>query len=315
MNDPKSTVIIATSLCGESDQVIRVGLAAARALNATVRLVHCYEPSPAFALAPGALRGEYPSADSHRRAVLAELHRQAHRLGVEDENLEMRAGSVDRVLGEESAAPLVELLVVGARAGESERWPRLGSIVDRLLGTVECPLLVVHPLAVFPPRAALATVDLSEVSAGGLRRGLPLLERWGLAAEAVELLFVLDPLESEGSRQFAAADIERFAAEELERFAAAHGGSRSSALRRRVRVGKARAEAVEESAAAHADLLLVSTRGRSGWRRWLGGSFASTMAHRSHANVLVVPRPAALEAMEQRDASADWRYVTDEQPR
>jgi len=314
MSTPKSTVIIATSLCAESDQVIRVGLAAARAMGATPRLLHCHEPSSAYALAPPELRGEFPSADGRRRAVLAELHQQARRLGVELENLEMRAGAVERILSEESAGRGVELLVVGARSGESERWPRLGSTVDRLLGTVECPLLVVHPLAAFPPRAALAPVDFSEVSAGGLRSGLPLLERWGLAAEAVELLFVLDPLESEGSVQFAAADIERFAAEELERFAAAHGGARSSALRRRVRVGKARAEAVAESAAAHADLLLVGTRGRSGWKRWLGGSFASTMAHRAHANVLVVPRLAALEAMEHRGVGADWRYVTDEQP-
>jgi nucleotide-binding universal stress UspA family protein len=315
MSNPKPAVVIGTSLCAESDQVIRIGLAAARAIGATERLVHCYEPNGTYALAPPELRGDFPSADARRRAALAELHEQARRLGVEAENLELRAGTVDWILGEESAGPGVELLVVGARAGESERWPRLGSTVDRLLGTVECPLLVVHPLADFPPRAALAPVDLSEISAGGLRRGLPLLEGWGLPAEAVELLFVVDPLEIEGSRQFPAADLERFAAEELERFAAAHGGPRSSALRRRVRVGKARAEAVEESAAAHADLLLVSTRGRSGWRRWLGGSFASTMAHRSHANVLVVPRPAALEAMELRGASADWRYVADEQPR
>jgi nucleotide-binding universal stress UspA family protein len=314
MNVPKSLVVIGTSLCAESDQVVRTGLAAARAMGARIRLVHAYQPYGSPTLAPPELRGDHPSEDARRRSRLAKLHEQVLRFGIEVEDSVMRAGTADRVLEEESAAPDVALLVLGERTGEARRWPRLGSTVDRLLVSVACPLLVVHPSAVFPPRSALAPVDLSEIAAGGLRCGLELLESWGVAAEGVEVLFVLDPLESEGSVQFAPEDVERFAGEELERFTAAHGGPRYAALRRRVRVGEARAEAAEEFADAHADLLLVSTRGRTGWRRWLGGSFASTMAHRTHGNVLIVPAPLALQADEMRGAGADWRFVADEQP-
>ncbi len=314
MSELEKTVVIGTSLCGESDQVVRVGLAVARAVNATARLVHAYEPFAAHTLPPPELRGDASSEEGRRLAVLEQLDAQARRLGAAVDNVSLRPGPADRVLHEEVEARGAELLVVGARAGEAERWPHFGSTVDRLLAQVECPLLVVHPLAVFPPRSALAPVDLSDVSAGGLRCGLPLLERWGLAPEAIEVLFVLDPLESEGSLQFAPAQVERFAAEELEHFTIAHAGPRSAGLRRRVRVGKARAEAVAESDQAHADLLLVSTRGKTGWRRWMGGSFASTLAHRAHGNILVVPRALALAAFERRGASADWQFVTDEQP-
>ena len=311
MNEP-STVIIGDSLGDESERVLRVGLAAASALGAVAHVVHAYEDHALQVVAAAEPRG-YVAAQDGRRTAWTVLQQQARGLEVPDEQVRMRPGPADRILAEEAASRRASLVVVGGRQ-DLGRWPGIGSTADRLSNTLHCPLLIVHPGAPFPPRAALAPVDLSEISAGGLRSGLPLLERWGVAAESVEVLFVLDPLESQGWPHFAPADVARFAAEELERFTIFNGGAHAAGLRRRVRVGKARVEAIEEAATGPYDLLLVSTRGRSGWKRWLDGSFAATVAHRVRGSVLVVPPNAAGAELARRATGADWQYVGDERP-
>lgn len=311
MNEKTPIVIIGTSLGPDSDGVVRTGLAAASAMGATPLLVHACEGKTVHFMDPAETRGSFAAADS--RLDLAKVHEQGRRLGIAPRNVWMRPGTADRILSEDVATQKADLLVVGSRFGASGRWPQVGSTVDRLLSTIDCPLLIVQPDAPFPPRKALAPVDLSDISAGGLRCGLPLLERWGVAAEAIELLFVVEP--RSGPSQFAPADVARFAAEELERFTVVHGGTRSAALRRRVRVGKPSEESIAEAGAEHHDLLLLSTRCRSGWKRWLGGSFASAVAQRVAGNVLVVPPGAALAAVGDKAVGADWEYVADEQPR
>jgi universal stress protein E len=206
------------------------------------------------------------------------------------------------------------LIVVGASEGGSLQRAFLGSTADRVIRKAPAPVLVVRSGTTFPPSRVLVPVDLSPVSAGALRFATALLrEAGGGRLMDLETLFVLNPLELEGSLQFTPEQIERFAGEELGLFV--QQNAPEARVSRQVLVGYPREEILTELESRHTDLVVLGTHGRSGFERMMLGSIASQVLQRARYNVVVVPPNLTVEgAAAEREETADWSFVSDETP-
>jgi nucleotide-binding universal stress UspA family protein len=174
-------------------------------------------------------------------------------------------------------------------------------------------VLVVRSALAFPPARVEIPVDLSPVAAHGLRRGLDLLAAVGVPPGAVEVLFVLHPLETGGSVQFSPEQVQRFAADELRRFLAANTAPGARPLTAQVRTGFPRQEILATLEEREVDLVVLGTHGRSGFDRLVLGSIAAGVLRGAGCNVLLVP-PGGEEAEEAPPRGADWEYVADAEP-
>jgi universal stress protein E len=318
MTSPLRSILIGTSLSAESDPVVRTGVTLARASGAAIHLVHAYRsPAPPYGgLLAEVASPESPWIEDDRQSLFTRLELQALRTGLGEISPKrglVREGVPEQVLLEMAEQTHADLIVIGTAETGGRR--ALGSIAGRVIAKAPCPVLAVCPGAVYPPSRVLVPVDLSPLSARALRRGLGLLAAAGADGASTEALFVLNPLESEGSLQFTPAQIGRFAAGELEHFVTA-------ALRHldgvsyRVRTGYPAEEILAEQESWQADLVLLGTHGRSsGLERILIGSVAADVLREVHCSLLVVPPGAGLneedEAAELARIGADWSYVPD----
>jgi nucleotide-binding universal stress UspA family protein len=263
----------------------------ARSMGATLHVVHAFElpvPAAAGVALPQPLdevRGAYAEALSRQVAAQA-----AHWAGLEPRCHVVEAPPVTAVcdIADRVGAGLV---VVGAtRRGRVWRGV-VGSTADGVVRSSPVPVLVLHEPLKLPIRRVLLTTDLSEPSVGLLTRALETIGAIGAPAARLELLLVVasDPLLPP---PFADEVLARGAGEAVRRIAARLGRP----IETRVRVGETPLEIVREASEWRADLLVLGTHGRSGFRPfWLGGTAASALRAAS-CNVLMIPGVAAGDA-------------------
>ncbi|HSF42805.1 MAG TPA: universal stress protein [Thermoanaerobaculia bacterium] len=326
MESDLKTIVIGTSLTRESDAVVRAGVEIARATGAAVRLVHARAPLPPYAGLPAELTVEGDWLENQKTVLRRELAQQALRTGLADlDRVEREPGVLAGGLPHEALVEMAEvtgagLIVVGASEKGERRWKPLSSTADRVLRKAPCPVLVVRPESAFPPKRVVAPVDLSFVSAGALRYGLDLLAETGIEDAEVEVLFILNPIEAEGSLQFTPAQMARFAADELSRFVDGNTRDGGATLKRRVRTGYPWEEILKELDEQGADLAILGTHGHGRLERLLIGSVTSDVLREARCSVLAVPPTAALQEeaaqkiTERARHSADWLFVADEVP-
>lgn len=319
MSDTPQTIVIATSLSAASDEVVRTGVAAARATGAAAWLIHAYS-LPLFPPELGAGAGAWIEEQTQaRREKLAE---QAQRTGLAGlpgfapDRLRLTMGSPHQGIVELARRERADLVVVGAAEGGALHRILLGSTADGVIRQASCPVLVVRSESAFPPARVEIAVDLSPSSANALRQGVDFLSRLGVGLGETEVLFVLSPIEVGGLFHFTPEQIERFALDELHRFLAANGATLAPV---RVRSGYPWEEILAVLAERRAELAILGTHGSRGLERLLVGSVAAGVMHRAACNLLVVPPAAGVdqEAAERRAEErrgADWDYVPDDLP-
>jgi nucleotide-binding universal stress UspA family protein len=316
MSKPLKTLVIGTSLAKGSDDLVRTGVALARATGASPWLLHAYPP----------LFGTYSAGvdalwtEEQVRNLRELIHEQARRTGLSalagfsPDQVLLVLGSPHREIVDLARRVQAGLILVGA-AESNHRL--LGSTADRVIRKAPCPVLAVRSEAAFPPYRVEIPVDLSPISAHALREGLDLLVQIGIPLAETEALFVLNPFEVAGSLSFTPEQVQRFAGEELRRFVAenTHANARPRSM---VRTGYPREEILAALAERGADLAVLGTHGRSGFERLMIGSVASGVLQSASCNLLVVPPAASPQdaATERREAlaGADWSYVPDETP-
>jgi nucleotide-binding universal stress UspA family protein len=307
---PLRTVLIGTSLGEESDQVVRAGLAVARAAGARVHLVHAVELELRVSGIEPELAGDLGGD---------ELSRQIERLGIQESELagsETWRGAPHRALTETARRTGAGLIVVGATRSGPFAAELLGSTADRVLRKASCPVLVVRGELRVPPQRVMAPVDLSALSGDSFRCGLDFLAQIAGSAEiqvrVVHALSFLDALAARHQAGMTPLDqVERAAAEELSRFVHENRIGAPFRVETKVLPGEARFEILNALEAEPADLLILGTHGQGGLDRLVLGSVASTVARRAPCSVLVVPPDAALaegiaEAVEEQTAPA-WQ--------
>ncbi len=312
---PLRNILIGTSLSPESDQIVRMALELTHAAGASAHVVHAFTPPSSF----GGFPAEYRVDDSEwidaERSVLRDrIESQIRRTapaGLTRVNGYLEEGAPHRVLSRMAEELKPELIVVGAVEVRDRLLRPLGSTADRVVRQAQCPVLVVRPGSAFPPSRVLVPVDLSDLSGAVLRCGHDLLQQAGVMDETMEALFVLSP--AEASVHFSPDQITYLARQELKRFGEAQAPG--VALERKVRSGMPWEQILFEANETRADLILISTHGRTALERLLLGSVTSDVLREARCSLLVVPPEAARSEMAdldiQRPANADWTWVSD----
>jgi nucleotide-binding universal stress UspA family protein len=280
-------LLVGSSLGTESDDVVRAALALARAGGGRIHLVHALEPPPsavpggavAFGLLAEGLAAE-------RRDLLDEQLARLGAVPAEVAGVHVEPGSAHEVISRVAGQTSPALLVVGALGGNALPMQRLGSTAMHLLRDARQPVLVVKAGLTAPPKVVLAPVDLSLLAGDSLRCGLALLAAVGGARPpALVAVHVMEPTSSEPHVRPSA---------ELDRFMDAHTEGYTGHVTAQVRRGATLPEIVAAAERHGADLVLLGTHGRSGWRRMKLGSVAEAVVKESVTSVLVVPPAAAL---------------------
>jgi nucleotide-binding universal stress UspA family protein len=296
---PLHTVLIGTSLGEESDQVVRAGLAVARAASARVYLVHAVqlEVQPV-----GFEAGAGPVLEQELISRCGEqLRRQLERLGLGEPDLagsRVAVGAPYRVLTDTAQQVQADLIVVGATGSGPFAAELLGSTADRVLRKAPCPVLIVRDGLRMPPRHVLAPVDLSTLSGDAFRCGLHLLSQLvGSEKIQVQAVYAMSFLDALAARQRVGRPVEQAgaaAAEELRRFVLENRPEAPFQVQTAVLPGEARTEILRELEEHPVDLLVLGTHGRGGLDRLVLGSVVSTVARRAPCSVLVISPEAAL---------------------
>lgn len=311
------TIVIGTSLSDTSDDIVRTGVAIARAAGAIPWLVHTYT-LPAFPSELGVMDAVW--LDEYTKALYEKLQKQAERTGLNDVpgfgpgllHLTMGGPTYGEIVDLARKLP-ADLIVVGAAEGGGALRRIFGSTADGVIRQAPCPVFVVRSAETFPPTKVEIAVDLSPIAANALRQGLDFLAQAGAARAATEVLFVLNPMEVAGSLHFTAEQIERFSLDELHRFLKANGASPSLA---RVRTGYPSDEILAVLMERKADLMILGTHGRRGFERLMLGSVATGVMHHATCNLLIVPPGARMqpgaELYEKELTGADRSFVSDE---
>jgi nucleotide-binding universal stress UspA family protein len=310
MSTPTRPILVGTSLTAASDAVVRNGLRIARAAGAQVHLVHAYDLTMLYsgaAFGGGIYLPEVMEAE--RASCLERLAHQAVRCGITAADLAgMTAleGAPYHAVVESAEALGAGLIVVGA----AESWGRLskllGSTADRVIRAAPCPVVATRGELPMPPRRVLAAVDLSPASGDSLCCGLQVIAEMGGGPLAevrtsIEALFVVEPqmLDALPENRAGAMAI-RKAGEGLERFVRDHRPGPGWQVQGRVReAAAAEDEILGRAAEMAADLVLLGTHGRSGFRRLLIGSVAESVMRNSRGSLLVVPPAAARHSAAQ----------------
>ncbi|HET9225647.1 MAG TPA: universal stress protein, partial [Thermoanaerobaculia bacterium] len=243
-------IIIGTSLGEESDQVVRSGLAVARAVGAQVFLVHASPLEPQLvgyeAGAATVLRLDQISRSEE------ELRRQIERLGAGPElaGTKIEVGAPHRLLVETADEVGADLIVVGATGSGPLATELLGSTADRVARKAPCPVLIVRGELQVPPRQVLAPVDLSTLSGDSFRCGLQILAQLaGTARVHVRAIHALSLLDALDFRQRTGMSVEQagqHASSQLLRFIHENGAGLPLTVEATVVPGEPRFEILRE---------------------------------------------------------------------
>lgn len=308
------TILIGTSLTERSDAGVCTGVALARATGASAWLIHAYQPYIPLGFPPGGgMDAQW--AEEQVKSLQELLIGQARRTGLSDlagfspGQLRLVAGAPHQEITELAERIGAGLIVVGASEGRGI----LGSTADRVIRKAPCPVLAVRSESAFPPRRVEIAVDLSPSSASALRQGLDFLAQLGSPVTEAEVLLVLSPFEAAGSVHFTREQVQHFATEELRRFVAANASEELRPRLARVRTGYPREEILAELKERQVDLAVLGTHGSGGFERLMIGSIAAGVLRDASCNLLIVP-PGAVDETREEPASADWSYISDEDP-
>ena len=270
-----------------TDPALASAATLARSAGATLHVVHAYElPAPALA----GLTLPLP-ADARRRytaGITERVRAQAAEWPQVDVRCHVVEGSAADAICDTAARLHAGLIVVGAtRRGRMWRG-LIGSTAEGVVRESTVPVLVLHQPLALPIRRVLLTTDLSDENEEQLERGVATVGALSKLRPELRLLLVVasDPLVPPPWDEALAM---RGAEPAVRRL----GGRFGAAVEASVRSGEVSLEIVREADEWKADLLVLGTHGRSGFRRlWLGGTAASAL-RAAQCNVLMVPAACA----------------------
>ena len=213
----------------------------------------------------------------------------------------VKDGDAAGVIIDTAVAENVDLIVMSThgRSGLS-RWV-LGSVTEKVLRQAPCPVLVIRDTKPFSH--VLITVDGSPLSEYALAPGFEVARRLGSSVTlfSVEQAEELDPrfiaeLErtEKGLGQLASDDFYRRTETYLENLADRYEPQLDQEIQTAPRSTAPVAQSILDFIEANdIDLVVMSTHGRSGLKRWVYGSVTEKVLHGAHCAKLVVRPPAA----------------------
>ncbi|MDF1609332.1 universal stress protein [Hoeflea sp. YIM 152468] len=279
-------LMVATDFSERSDRALRRATLLARQFGATITLIHVVD-------------------DDHPRRIVDAEHAAASTLlqqmaatllevdGVECESHVVLASPFAGIIeAVENMRP--DLLVIGPHRRQVLKDVFIGTTAERLIRLVSCPVLMVNAPPAGRYRHVMQTTDLSESSCDALQR-FPAL---GIGKEARNTLLhifnapalrlVMSHAMPKGERDRYLADEQKAASRDLEEFVVtAKLGNVLPKVRYEAAV--THLEILTAAESEKADLIVVSTHGRTGLAKLLIGSVTEKVLLSSSIDVLAIP--------------------------
>lgn len=287
-------IVVATDFSSASRNALDAAVALARAQGARLQIVHVVAPP---VVVPDLVVLDLKTYRAFREGAVARLARwvsRARRMGIDATGRMEDGGAADGILSAVRRAR-ADLLVIGTRGLTGFRHLLLGSVAEKLLRGCPVPVLAVHPkdrLSAKGVRTVLVPTDFSHDASPTVRAALRLLP--DLKRSRVVLLHVTHL--SYDYALFGDLTPAQFFADARKR-AMARLARLAKPLRKRVRRvdlevrdGFPVEVILAQARAAGADLIAMSTHGRSGLSRLLLGSTAERAIQHASCPVLAVKR-------------------------
>jgi nucleotide-binding universal stress UspA family protein len=267
------------------NQSTRLAAILARPLKSRLVLVHVVEP-PAFpGLSPDSPPDLVPFADIAWSVS-----------GAPSETVLLHGDPVNEVLALASESPEA-MIVIGSHGRTGLSRAMFGSVADKVVRAAQVPVVVVRDmLRIMPPSisALLVPLDGSELAEQALPVAIRLAK---LTGARLVLVRVTDTLRAAPYAGLSTnAEMAKSLAEEVQDSARSYLDGVVRSLRARglwasweVRAGRPVDEITRTAETTAADLIVMSTHGRGGVRRWAFGSVTTQVLHQSQTPVLIVP--------------------------
>lgn len=287
-----------------AEQALAPAMQLARALHARVLLLRSIQP--VYSVVPVAA-GEYewlwPDSvrEDHRHEVEDYLESVRRQVACPECTIHtaVHDGDPAGVIVDAVADAGVNLVVISTHGESGVRRAVFGSVTERVLHSVACPVLVTRTKQ--PIRRILVPLDGSELSELALPPALELAAGFGarLVLLRVNELLAVNPLDVAMSWEWDVVEPEqrivgerRQAAEAYLREIVLRFGLSPADVQTIVLDGSP-VDRIQEFARLYdVDLIAMSTHGRTGLRRWLYGSVASKVLRGTERSMLIV-RPSA----------------------
>jgi nucleotide-binding universal stress UspA family protein len=247
------------------------------------------------------------SAETGRLLHLAQLYLAEAAAPLEKAGLKVTVKVAEGEAAAEIAAEAERLpgtlLVMSTHGRSGLKRMALGSVADRVLRAVSCPVLVIRPEGEQAPADAklevlLVALDESELAERALPPARKLAAALGLKLLLVEALpseveYYLQVEAFAGAARDIAEAAEGKSLDYLQALAESLRKDGADPVEARVLHGTPYATLVEAAATIPGSLVVMTTHGRSGVGRWIMGSVADRVIRYSTRAVLIVPCPQA----------------------
>jgi nucleotide-binding universal stress UspA family protein len=300
------TVIVALDGSVHAERALAYGQLLAGSLGGTLELTHILEEPIAFDLVPSLVLPDRPAAERYLTETASKLaSAEAVTTYV------IRGNPTEELLRLTNDQPDT-ILVLSTHGRTGVQRTLLGSVADKVLRGAAAPVLLVRETVTADKgmiKQLVLPLDGSELAAAAL----PLASAIAVSADAtLHLVRVVEPfwhsasvasmtpyLPDEQGADFD-AQLQAEASAYLKRVA---DGLRDRGVRVtwEVRSGRPADEILRTATTTLADLIVVSTHGRSGLRRWVLGSVTDDLVHHSPIPVLAIPLKVG-EAARAREA-------------
>lgn len=282
------TIVVATDFSTRSDRAIRRALLLTRQTGAALCLLHVVDGDrPAYLVALDTQAAEETLAEAAQTIRSGDGVACEHRLVTADAFEGILAATTEMA---------ADLLVIGPHRRQILRDAFIGTTAERVIRDSAVPVLMANGMPVGPYKKVLAASDLSPCSA----EAVTAMAKTGLAGEAPVILFRAVDVPEVALMMRASTTVEEIrhhvatreaaAGDELRAFAATLALRPANSVAR-VAEGSTAAAILKEAETAGADLVVIGTRGQTGFARYLLGSVAEAVLRSSPVDVLVVPPP------------------------
>jgi nucleotide-binding universal stress UspA family protein len=285
--------------------------------NASITLVHAYEPSPVPAFLRHLLPGDATTARRHVAQLERDLVAWREENGIPDAACVVRAEPAHLLIQRVARDVDADLMVIGARTESDRPWLRLGSTAERLLRAADASVLVIHGRPQTPPRKILVAVDDVAITPAVLSVAGEIANRFDASIHAVHVLsnaaysHVLS-IEAATSRTPAEAQVKvgmDMASESLRWLRELwHDTQRRDGLEVEIPHGVPATEILAAAARVGAELIVIGRYGVGRVVPAVLGSVVGSIAHGATCPVLVVAdERRAAEPLAQSHAKSRLR--------
>jgi nucleotide-binding universal stress UspA family protein len=296
---PFSRVLCPIDFSDTSERALLYATALARWHHAELTVLHIASAPAIAPLGGGPGEAIQMTGLIERDEVIAEMKRALERSGAAALNpvVATEEGPAARVIAKHAAAMPADLLVLGTHGRTGFSRLLLGSVTEKVLRTVTCPVLTVPPSASAGPAAPVAfervlcAIDFSPASLAGWKLALAFGRQSGGSVTALHALEYMDPHEP---CEHVDADIRRHrehvldhARERLQALVAAHPDA-GCTIEAVVAVNRAYREILQRAAASATDLIVMGAQGTDGLELMLYGSNTQHVVRGSTCPVLTV---------------------------